>query len=56
VIDSLHPYFYPTAHLGFIFVTFFGELIFMIWLLARGWKIQEPAPLPYGNASVSAKA
>lgn len=42
-IDSLRPYLYPNAHLGFIFVTFFGELIFMVWLLARGWKIEEPA-------------
>jgi hypothetical protein len=42
VIDSLRPYLYPNAHLGFIFVTFFGELIFMLWLLIRGWKIQEP--------------
>ena len=42
VIDSLQPYLYPNAHLGFIFITFFGELIFMLWLLIRGWKIQEP--------------
>jgi hypothetical protein len=40
VIDSLQPYFYPNAHLGFIFITFFGELVFMLWLLIRGWKIQ----------------
>jgi hypothetical protein len=40
-IDSLQPYLYPNAHLGFIFITFFGELIFMLWLLIRGWKIQE---------------
>jgi Domain of unknown function (DUF4386) len=43
VIDSLRPYLYPNAHLGFIFVTFFGELIFMLWLLIRGWKIPEPS-------------
>jgi hypothetical protein len=42
VIDSLRPYPYPNAHLGFIFIAFFGELIFMLWLLVRGWKIQEP--------------
>jgi hypothetical protein len=39
VIDSLRPYLYPNAPLGFLFVTFFGELIFMLWLLIRGWKI-----------------
>ncbi|MFQ6006141.1 MAG: DUF4386 domain-containing protein [Woeseia sp.] len=44
VIDSLKPYLYPDADLGFIMITFFGELIFMLWLLVRGWKIQEPIP------------
>lgn len=43
VTDSLQPYLYPNAHLGLIFVTFFGELVFMGWLLIRGWKIREPA-------------
>jgi len=42
VIDSLQPYLYPNASLGFIFITFFGELAFMLWLLIRGWKIKEP--------------
>jgi hypothetical protein len=32
-----------TANLDFIFVTFFGELIFMLWLLIMGWRIKEPA-------------
>lgn len=40
VIDSLRPYPNPNAHLGFIFITFFGELIFMLGRLVRGWKIQ----------------
>lgn len=32
----------------FIFVTYFGELIFMLWLLIFGWRIREPVqqPLP----------
>ena len=42
VIYCLKPYFYPDANLQFIMVTFFGELIFMLWLVIRGWKIQEP--------------
>jgi Domain of unknown function (DUF4386) len=42
IIDSLQPYLYPNAHLGFLFITFFGELVFMLWLLIRGWKIHEP--------------
>jgi Domain of unknown function (DUF4386) len=44
VIDSLRPYFFPNAHLGFLFITFFGELVFMLWLLIRGWKVKEPSP------------
>ena len=43
MINSLQPYLYPDANLGFIFITFFGELVFMLWLLIRGWKIPEPA-------------
>lgn len=43
LVDSLQPYLYPDANLGFIFVTFFGELIFMVWLLIKGWTIpSEP--------------
>ena len=42
IIDSLSPYLYPTAHIGFVAITFLGELVFMLWLLIRGWKIKEP--------------
>jgi hypothetical protein len=42
MINSLRPYLYPRAHLGFILLTSVGELFFMLWLLLRGWKIQEP--------------
>jgi hypothetical protein len=45
MIDSLGPYLLPTVDFGFLFVTFFGELIFMLWLLIRGWKIQEAPAL-----------
>jgi len=43
MISMLRPYLYPDVHLGFLFVTYLGELIFMLWLLIRGWKIPEPA-------------
>ncbi|MDH3646016.1 MAG: DUF4386 domain-containing protein [Gammaproteobacteria bacterium] len=42
LIYVLSPYLYPNADVGFIMITFVGEIIFMLWLLARGWKIQEP--------------
>ena len=43
IIDPLQPYLLPNVNLDFIFVTFFGELIFMLWLLIMGWRIKEPA-------------
>jgi hypothetical protein len=42
VIDSLRPYLYPNVDLGFVMIASVGELIFIFWLLLRGWKIQEP--------------
>ncbi|HYL22141.1 MAG TPA: DUF4386 domain-containing protein [Gemmatimonadales bacterium] len=42
VINPLKPYLYPNAHLAFIFVLSFAELILPLWLVVRGWKIQEP--------------
>jgi hypothetical protein len=43
IVDNLQPYLFPTAHLEFLFVTYFAELIFMLWLLVRGWKLPEAA-------------
>jgi len=42
VMDSLRPFFFPNINVEFWMVTVWGELIFMLWLLIRGWKIQEP--------------
>jgi hypothetical protein len=42
VINPLKPYLFPNAHLGFFFPMSFAELILPLWLLMRGWKIQEP--------------
>jgi hypothetical protein len=43
MVHSVQPYLYPDANLDFLFVTFFGEVIFMLWLLIMGWRIREPA-------------
>ncbi|MBL7996590.1 DUF4386 domain-containing protein [bacterium] len=40
-ITSLKPFF-PDINIDFAKYTFYGELIFMFWLLIRGSKIQEP--------------
>ena len=42
-IDGLQPYLFPSADIPWLFVTFFGELIFMLWLLIFGWRLREPA-------------
>ena len=44
LIDGLSPYFYPHAWLGFVSVSSLGELVFMLWLLIRGGKIQPSVP------------
>ena len=37
-INSIKPYFFPSIDTSILFVTFFGEIVFMFWLLIRGWK------------------
>lgn len=42
IVTCLQPYLYPSVNVGFVSVTALGELIFMVWLLAMGWRIKEP--------------
>ena len=42
LIYEIGPYLFPDADLGFLFIAFTGEIVFMLWLLIRGWKISEP--------------
>jgi hypothetical protein len=42
VVNPLQPYLYPNARLGFLFPISFMELILPLWLVIRGWKIQQP--------------
>jgi hypothetical protein len=41
IVSRLQPYLYPNAHLGFVFITYFGEVVFLLWLLIMGWRIAE---------------
>jgi hypothetical protein len=43
IVLNLGPYLYPTVDVGWLFITFLGEVIFIFWLLIRGWKISESA-------------
>jgi hypothetical protein len=42
IVNGWNPYLYPNVNLDWIFITWFGELIFMLWLLIFGWRIREP--------------
>jgi len=44
IVSNLQPYFYPDANLGFIMITYFGELLLMLWLLIRGWSLTQTDP------------
>lgn len=46
LITELQPYLFPSVNVDWLFFTFFGELIFMVWLLIFGWRIKEPASQP----------
>ena len=43
IVYCLKPYLYPEAPLDFIPLFGFVELLFPLWLVIRGWKIQAPA-------------
>ncbi|MEX0313787.1 MAG: DUF4386 family protein, partial [Allomuricauda sp.] len=40
ILHTLGAFFFPTVNLDFLFFTFFGELVFMVWLLIKGRKLQ----------------
>ena len=44
VVNELSVYLFPNAPLGFLNVIFAAELVFMVWLLGWGWRIEEPQP------------
>jgi hypothetical protein len=43
LVYEIAQFLLPGVDLGWLMITFFGELIFMAWLVIRGWKIPEPA-------------
>jgi hypothetical protein len=43
MMSSLQPYLYPHANLRFLFITYFGEIFLMLWLLIRGWTLKPQA-------------
>jgi len=41
VMTIAAPFLLPDAAAGFLFISFFGESVFMLWLLIRSWRIQQ---------------
>jgi hypothetical protein len=39
LLNSIRPYFFPSISIDFALFTFFGELVFMLWLLIKGRKL-----------------
>lgn len=48
-LNSIKPYFLPGISIDFAMYTFFGEIIFMIWLLIKGWKLKEPFEITHSS-------
>ncbi|TMU57115.1 DUF4386 domain-containing protein [Flagellimonas algicola] len=44
VIHTLGAFVSPETNLDLLFFTFFGELVFMFWLLIKGRTLKEPVP------------
>ncbi len=57
LIDTLRTFFFPSVQMDYIMITYFGEVIFMLWLLIKGWRVtieendpnQEIAPKLFPN-------
>jgi hypothetical protein len=41
LLNSLKPYLFPNINIDFAMYTYYGELIFMLWLIIRGSRIKE---------------
>jgi hypothetical protein len=41
LLTTIRPYLFPNVNVDFAKYTFYGELIFMLWLLIRGARIKE---------------
>jgi hypothetical protein len=43
IVMNSSRYLLPGIDLGFLFVTSFGELILLVWLIGWGTRLKEPA-------------
>ena len=43
LLTTLKPFLFPSINVGFAEYTYYGELIFMLWLLIKGSRTKESA-------------
>jgi hypothetical protein len=41
-LTTFKPFFFPDTNIDFASFTFYGEIIFMLWLLIKGWRTNNP--------------
>lgn len=40
LVDTLRTFFFPFVQMDYLMITYFGEVIFMLWLLIKGWRVE----------------
>lgn len=40
LVNTLKPFLFPTVNISFVSFTFLGEIVFMFWLLIKGWRVK----------------
>ena len=54
VVNTIGPYFWAATDSRWTSITLLGEILFMIWLLAQGWRIRDADSLQGGRADAGA--
>jgi hypothetical protein len=40
-LTTFKPFLFPNTNIDFASFTFYGEIIFMLWLLIKGWRVKD---------------
>ena len=40
LINTVRTFFFPAVQMDYLMITYFGELVFMLWLLIKGWRVK----------------
>nr|WP_299346706.1 DUF4386 domain-containing protein [Allomuricauda sp.] len=39
-VETLRSFFFPSFEMDYLMITYFGELVFMFWLLIKSWRVK----------------